>query len=219
MTEVSEVSKKVVVVGASGFGRETLDVLIAMQSESTDFEIQGVADDFPSQTNLARIKDRGIPYLGSVEEVLEKFDSETYFLLEIGDPKIRAFLVEKFEMNGWTAFTAVHPSASIGSRTDLLEGTVVCAGAVISTNVKIGKHVHVNPHATIGHDAVIESFVSINPAAVISGEVHIHSGTLIGASATVLQGLVIGGNSIVGASACVTKSVGSNLIVKGVPAA
>ena len=57
----------------------------------------------------------------------------------------------------------VHPAATVGSAITLGEGVIVCAGAAISTNVRMGDHVHVNPNATIGHDAVLEPFVSVNP--------------------------------------------------------
>ena len=53
----------------------------------------------------------------------------------------------------------------------------------------LGRHVHVNPNATIGHDAVLGAFVSVNPGAVVSGEVVVGEGTLLGASSTILQGL------------------------------
>lgn len=72
------------------------------------------------------------------------------------------------------------------------EGTVVCGGAVISTNVKVGDHVHINPSAVIGHDTTIDAFVSINPNATVSGDVHLQEACLIGAGAVILQGLTVG---------------------------
>ena len=98
------------------------------------------------------------------------------------------------------------------------DGVVVCGGgAHVSTNVRLGRHVHVNPNATIGHDSILESFVSVNPAAIISGDVHVRSRTLIGAGAIVLQGLSIGAGTTVGAGAVVTRTVPDGVVVKGVP--
>ena len=118
---------------------------------------------------------------------------------------------------GLASFTAVHPSAAAGWGCVFDVGVVVCAGVTISTNVKLGRHVHVNPNATIGHDSVLCQFVSVNPAAVISGEVTIKEGALIGAAATILQGLTVGERSVIGAGAVVTKDVPPDVVVKGVP--
>lgn len=210
--------QKVVVIGASGFGRESLDVLAAMQAAGDRIEIIGVIDDFPSEINLQRLANRGISYLGTTNEYLANSDADENFVLAIGNPQIRSNIVTVFLSNGRTPFTAIHPSAIIGTEADLDLGVVVCAGAVISTNVQLGRFVHINPSATIGHDSILEDFVSVNPNAVISGEVLIRTKSLIGASATVLQGLEVGENAVVGACACVTKNIERMKIVKGIPA-
>lgn len=209
---------RVVVVGASGFGRECLDVLEAMQAAGADLEILGVLDDGPSDLNLSRLKDRNIEYLGLVDNWIADAPRDYEFIVAIGNPKIRRILTEKFKDAGLNAYTAIHPSVIIGSRFVSGEGCVICSGAVISTNVQLGDHVHVNPSATIGHDSILHEYVSINPAAVISGEVLIERGTLVGAGATVLQGLKIGNESLIGAGAVVTKQVPARVVAVGVPA-
>lgn len=209
---------RVVVVGASGFGRECLDVLEAMQSAGAHIAVLGVVDDAPSEANLKRLAERGVAHLGGIDHWLATRAERARFVLGVGSPAVRRRLVERLERAGLSAFSAVHPSAIIGSRTDLGAGVVVCGGAVISTNVRLGRHVHVNPNATIGHDAVLDDYVSVNPAATVSGEVHVGERSLIGAGAVVLQGLRIGPDALVGAAACVTRPVPRGVTVKGVPA-
>lgn len=210
-------AQRVVVIGASGFGREALDVLDAMIADGQQIEIIGVLDDAPSQVNLGRLADRGVSCLGTVDEWLAKGDADARFVLGIGSPGIRRRLVAKLAGAGLQPLTAVHPSASFGSRTQMMEGVVVCAGAVISTNVQIGRYAYVNPNATIGHDAVLHDYVSVNPNATVSGEVEIGEETLVGASATILQNLRVGERTVIGAGAVVTKDVPSDVVVKGVP--
>ena len=210
-------AERVLVVGAAGFGRESLDVLDAMVSAGEPVEIVGVLDDGPSQTNLARLADRGVPYLGTIEDWLAGGDRSVRFVLGIGNPIIRRALVGKLEAAGMRPFTAVHPSATFGARTQLGEGVVVCAGVAVSNNVRLGRQVHINPNATIGHDAVLHDFVSVNPSATISGEVEIGTGTLVGSAATILQNLTVGERTVIGAGAVVTRSVPSDVVVKGVP--
>jgi sugar O-acyltransferase (sialic acid O-acetyltransferase NeuD family) len=208
--------ERVVVVGASGFGRECLDVLEAMAAAGSAIDIVGVVDDGPSAVNLERLAARGVTYLGTVAEWLSGGPSEHY-VLGIGVPDVRRRLVGRLEDAGARPFTAVHPSATFGALVDVGEGVVVCAGATISTNVRLGRHVHVNPNATIGHDAVLADFVSVNPGAVVSGEVTIGRGTLVGAAATILQSLTVGESTLVGAGAVVTKDVPAGVVVKGIP--
>lgn len=209
---------EVVVIGASGFGRESLDVLEAMQEAGYPLRILGVLDDAPSQLNLQRLGDRGVEHLGTVASWSAGWPDGVRYVLGIGNPGVRSELVAALDAERRRAFSAIHPRAVVGRGSSHGEGVVVCAGAVVSTNVRLGRHVHLNPNATIGHDAILEDFVSINPSATISGEVVVRSGTLVGAGAVVLQGLRLGAGAIIGAGAVVTRDVAPAAVAKGVPA-
>lgn len=217
MGEVSSLHRKVVVVGASGFGRETLDTLVAMQNNGDRFEIVGVVDDSPSQVNLTRLEERGIRYLGTTANFLQSNRSGVFYLLGIGNPQIREKIVRQFDSAGLKAFVAVHPTAIIGTKSEMSPGTVICAGAILSTNIRLGRHVHVNPNVTIGHDSSIGDFVSLNPNSTISGDVILGNRVLVGAASTVLQQIQVQNDCIIGAMALVTRNVPSDVVVKGIP--
>jgi sugar O-acyltransferase (sialic acid O-acetyltransferase NeuD family) len=210
--------ERVVVVGASGFGRECLDVLEAMAAVGSPVEVAGVVDDAPSAVNRERLAERAVHYLGTVEQWLATDDVTRKYVLGVGSPGVRRRLVDRLEDAGAIPFSAIHPSATFGARAIVGEGLVVCAGAAVSTNVRFGRHVHLNPNTTIGHDAVLGDFVSVNPGAVVSGEVTVEDGTLVGASATILQNLRVGAETVVGAGAVVTAHVPAGVTAKGVPA-
>jgi sugar O-acyltransferase (sialic acid O-acetyltransferase NeuD family) len=220
------VNGMLVTVGAGGFGREALDVLQAANDAAgallpyalpAPYRLVGVLDDAPNPANLQRLADRSIRYLGPVADWLRAGHRADY-LVAVGEPAARAALVGRFTRVGLQAATLVHPSAVLGSRVVLGEGVLVCAGVRVSTNVTIGRHGHLNPGATIGHDTVIADFVSVNPAATISGECRIGAGALVGAGAVILAGLSVGAGSTVGAAACVTRPVEAGEVVRGVPA-
>lgn len=212
-------TEDIVVIGVGGFGRETLDVIEAINAVdiAPRWRVLGVVDDAPEPIQLDRLRARGYEHLGSTEQVRSALDPAAY-VVGIGSPSVRARIADVLDLAGWRAATLVHPSACIGSLANLGEGAIVCGGVQVSTNVRLGRHVHLNPGSIVGHDSELEDFVSANPGAVVSGEVTVRAGVLIGAGAVVLQGLEVGQGSVIGAAACVTRAVAENDIVLGIPA-
>jgi sugar O-acyltransferase (sialic acid O-acetyltransferase NeuD family) len=208
-----------VIVGAGGFGRETLDTVQAANAVGggPQWRVLGVLDDAPSPVNLARLADREVPFLGRVGDWLAR-GIDAHYLLGVGSPAARAMLAGRFASAGRGPATVIHPSATLGTLVRLGPGTVVCAGVRVSTNVHIGSHVHLNPGAVVGHDSTLADYVSVNPGAVVSGECRIGARALVGAGAVVLQRLAVGEQATVGAAACVTRSVEPGTVVVGVPA-
>ena len=146
-------AERVLVVGAAGFGRECLDVLEAMIAVGEPLEIVGVLDDAPSAADLERLEARGVPYLGTIGNWLADGDPQVRFVLGIGSTAVRRRLVTVLEQAKLKTLTAVHPSATFGALSAPTAGAVICAGVAISGNVRFGRYVHVNPNATVGHDA------------------------------------------------------------------
>ena len=212
-------SVPLVVIGAGGFGREAIDVLEAMNlaGPSPVYEILGVVDAKPSELNLTRLAERGIAYLGGDAEWLVS-GNRAHYLIAIGSPQVRARVDSAWRGAGLTPAIAVHPMATLGSRVTIGEGSVMCAGVHVSTNVTLGRHVHLSPSATIGHDTVLGDFVSVNPGAVVLGDVLVSERVMVGAGAVILQGLSLGADALVGASACVVRNVNRAATAKGVPA-
>lgn len=204
----------VIVVGAGGFGREVLDVL---RDQKTD--IRGVVDDSPSSDNLRLLEQQDVEYLGKTSELTERFaTNEVEYLIGIGDGRIRRAIDEMHSALGFTSATAVHSSATFGHAVEIGPGSVICAGVRATTNIRIGRHVHLNLNVTVGHDVLVGSYASANPGAAISGAVSIGDSALIGANSFILQGVEVGADSIVGASAAVVKRVDPGTTVAGVPA-
>jgi hypothetical protein len=178
--------------------------------------VLGVVDDAPSAINVARLSDRGYRHLGTIAEAIDA-DVAGYYVLGIGNPSAKTAVDARLGAAGWRPVTVIHPAAVIGSMPSIGDGVIICAGVQVSTNVRLGRHVHLNPNATVGHDSVIGNHVSVNPGAIVSGEVTVGAGTLIGAGAVILQQLVVGSGSTIGAGSVVTKSIPDEVVVKGVP--
>lgn len=217
-------SSAVVVIGAGGFGREVIDVIEAVNAarlgagDPAPWNLLGVVDDAPTPANLTRLADRSVAFLGSLEEFLATDRSGVAYAVGVGSPAVRRRIAQQCDDGGLAAATLIHPTVSTGARIRVGAGSVLCAGVRITTNVEIGRHVHVNLNATIGHDTVVGDFVSLNPLASISGDCVIGTGVLVGVAGVVLNGLRVGDDAVVGGSACVVKDVESGTTVVGVPA-
>lgn len=215
----------IVVVGAGGFGREVVDVVDALNAAAEDsgasdlpWELLGVLDDAPSEVNLERLAERSVAFLGGVDDFLGRTDPGVGYAVGIGSPAVRRAIADKCDAAGLVAATLVHPSVTMGARVTVGPGSVVCAGVRITTNIQIGRHVHLNLNATVGHDTLIEDYVSINPLASISGDCVVESGVLVGVAGVLLNGVRVGHDATVGGSACVVKDVAPGATVVGVPA-
>jgi sugar O-acyltransferase (sialic acid O-acetyltransferase NeuD family) len=209
----------IVVVGAGGFGRETIDIIEAINQDYAcpKFDLLGVVDDKPAQHNVERLQARGIRHLGPIREWIESGES-AHYVIAIGSSALRRRIAAPFDEAGKIAATVAHPLATFGSSVSVGRGSIICAGVRVTTNVSIGSFVHVNLNTTIGHDCVIGDFVTVNPSVAISGDCTIGAEVMLGVSSVVLQGLTVGAGSTVGASACVVKNVAPDVVVKGVPA-
>lgn len=206
--------KDLVVIGAGGFGRETIDTVRAGNEQRSQWNLLGVVDDSPTEVNLGRLDALGVPYIGGVDEM----PADAAVAVGVGNPSIRRRLVAMIAQRGHSFPALVHPSAVIGSQFTYGDGLIVLAGVSIGANVGLGEHVHLNAHIVLGHDVQLADYVSVNPNATVSGECSIEEETLLGASSTVLQGLTVGCRVTIGAAACVTHSIPDGTVAVGIPA-
>lgn len=211
-------AKSLAVVGCGGFGREVVSLVEAINDHSGDPEwnIVGLADDAPSELNLARCASLNVEHVGTVDDLL-RFEP-TWFVVAIAHAGARRQIALRLEAAGWQAATLAHPSVTMDARTSIGPGSIICAGARLTTGTVVGRHAHLDQNVTVGHDCSIGDFARLNPAACVSGWVEIGAGALIGANATVLQGLGVGAEATVGAGAVVVRDVPPSTTVKGVPA-
>jgi sugar O-acyltransferase (sialic acid O-acetyltransferase NeuD family) len=203
----------IVIVGAGGFGREVLDVIEAVNAVRPTWDFVGFLDDgCPDETLLGQ---RQATHLGPTAMLV---DLDAHYVIGIGSGEARSRIAELGSAAGCRAATLIHPAATIGSDVEVGEGSIVCAQASLTTHIRVGRHVQVNPGCTIGHDAVLEDLVTLLPGAAISGFVSLRTRVTVGARAVVLPGLEVGPESMIGAGAVVVRSVPGGMTVVGVPA-
>jgi sugar O-acyltransferase (sialic acid O-acetyltransferase NeuD family) len=208
--------RSLVIVGCGGFGREVADVVDAINAMTPTFDLLGFVDDNPSAPDLQRLQKLGAPLLGTSQELLGGPQYE--YVLGIGSGSVRRTLDARFTDFGWSPATLMHPQASHGAGVTLGPGSVVCAGVRLTTNIRLGRHVHLNLNSTVGHDCDLSDYVTVNPLVAISGGVALGEASTIGTHAAILQNLTVGQSATVGGGALVVRDVPDDTVVKGVPA-
>ena len=208
-----------VILGAGGFGREVHDVVEAINDDvgsRSGFDVLGFLDDTTSSDDL--VIERGLSILGPLRR-LEELPGDVQFVIGIGSGSVRRDIDGWAAAGGRVAARLVHPAAVLGRhRVTLDEGTVVCASAVVTTNVRLGRHVHVNIGATVGHDAVLENYVTVNPNVSVSGGAVLGEAASLGAGSSVLQYRRVGAGTTVGAGAVVARDLPAHVVAVGMPA-
>jgi sugar O-acyltransferase (sialic acid O-acetyltransferase NeuD family) len=192
------------------------DVIDAINAVAPEWEIVGYVDDAPTESNRMLVLGRGYTVLGPVEALAEMAGMKA--VIGIASSSARRTIDARLHEWNIASATLVHPTATLGHAVTLGDGSVVCAGARLTTNIKLGRHVHVDQNATIGHDTSIGAYSRLNPQACVSGSVTIGPDCLVGASATILEGRTIGSDATVGAGSLVARDVAPGATVKGIPA-
>ena len=87
------------------------------------------------------------------------------------------------------------------------EGALLSPYTALTSNIRIGRHFHLNLYSYVEHDCVIGDFVTFAPAVRCNGAVTIGDGAYIGSNAVIRQGVTIGAGAVVGMGAVVTRDV------------
>lgn len=206
--------KTLYIFGAGGHGRE-----IAWLARTTFGDAINIIHLVSEERYvLESVNGNAVNLLANIR--VEKSDR---FVAALGDSAARREAVNKCMAIGLSAVRLVHPAIEISKWLELGAGSVLCAGSIVTTNIKIGEHVHINIGATISHDVSIGDFSTISPGVHVSGHVKIGQNVFIGTGANIINGsddkpLIIGDNAIIAAGACVIRSVAPLTMVAGVPA-
>ncbi len=200
-----------IIVGASGFGREVAWLVERINAQKPTWNILGFIDDNESMQGQIV---GGYSVIGSSECAINYPDA--YFVCAIGASKTRQNVIKK--LGDVKYATLIDPSVMISKRVTIGEGTIICAGTIVTVDIVIGDHVIINLDCTVGHDAVLHDFVTVYPNVNISGNTDIGECSEMGTGMQIIQGKKIGSYSIVGAGAVVIRDIPEKCTAVGSPA-
>lgn len=185
--------KPIALIGAGGFARE---VYWQMKDNDPESEIHYFVDeeylvDNPNVLPMSLLQPRNF---------------EVYIC--VGDPNLRRRIAESLpDTTNYGTF--IHKSVQIFDKNTVSigRGSIICAGTIITTNVRIGIHCHVNLSTTIGHDTKIGNYVTTAPQVAISGNVKIKDNVYLGTNSAIREKIEVCEMTTIGMGAALIKSV------------
>lgn len=213
--------KKLYIVGAGGFGREVLwlakrvnEVEISSQGVPI-WDIVGFIDD---NKKVHGTTQDDYPVIGGCD-YLAALQEDIWVVIAVGAARVKKIIAEKLSQCANIHFaTLIDPSVILSDRIEIKEGSIICAGTILTVDITIGKHVILNLDCTVGHDAIIEDYVTAYPSVNISGNVAVEEESELGTGSQIIQGKKIGKQSIVGAGSVVVKDIPERCTAVGSPA-
>lgn len=206
--------KKIVIIGAGGFGREVQWLIERINAQEMTWEIQGYIDDgleVGTQIN-------GYSVLGGIDTLVSRKE-EISVVCAIGSAKTRKKIIEKLSYNNNLKYpNLIDTNVQMSKYVELGKGNIICSGTILTVNIVVGDFSILNLGCTVGHDAVINSFVTVYPGVNISGCVTIGENVEVGTGTQIIQGKSICSNAIVGAGAVVVDNIDRSGTYVGVPA-
>ena len=207
--------KDLYIIGAGGFGREVAWIVERINKVKEEWKLKGFIDDNEA---IHHTFEGGYEVFGGCD-YLANLNDEAWVCCAVGNAIVREKIVRKLEdchKLKWT--TLIDPSVLLSERAEIGEGTIICAGTIITVDIRIGKHVIINLDCTIGHDDVIEDYVTIYPSVNVSGNVLVKKNAELGTGTQIIQGRKIGERTIVGAGSVVVKDLPDKCTAVGSPA-
>ncbi|MEM7511781.1 MAG: acetyltransferase [Bacteroidota bacterium] len=203
----------IVIIGSQGFAKE-IEWLISdinrFPGSGSSYDFRGFIDHTENPTNEN--------ILGDDSWAINHLSKETRFVIAIGNPGLRKKLADKYLSEGFLPVTLIHPSAQLSESVSIGEGSLICAGVVMTVNIHLGAFCILNLNSTVGHGSQLGSFVTLAPGCHISGEVQIGSACELGTGAVILPGYSLADSIILGAGAVATQDLNEAGTYVGIPA-
>ena len=171
---------RVAIVGAGGYGRVALDVLLA---SGLGDQVLGFYDDAHAAISD---KVRGYPVLGDIEMLKSMLSVEpVHVVVAITYNGARLRVANSLRGLGGQFFTAVHPLAYISDIATVGGGCVVAAGVVVHPDAAVGSHCFLGPGAVVDRDAEVGAGSWISAGAVVGSGARVGARVLLGSNSSV----------------------------------
>ncbi|MCA6073409.1 acetyltransferase [Fulvivirga sedimenti] len=203
------------IYGAGGLGKEVAALIFEINRVTPQWDLRGFFDDAWPEKKVCY----DLPVIGDLDALLNLQD-KIALVVAIGNPVVKRDVILGMAARDIEFPTLIHPNVVRydRERIHIGDGSVVGAGVTMTTDIKIGHHVLINLHTTIGHDCEIGDFSAIMPGVNLAGGVTVGKSVFIGSGANLVNAVNIGEEARIGAGAVVLRDVYAGKTVVGVPA-
>lgn len=203
------------IVGSGVFARETAAIVAAINAVQPTWDLVGFLDDDERAQGDMR---SGHRVLGTTAWLAQH--DEVAAVICAGAPVRngrRSEVIQRLRLADDRLATIVHPSAEIrGCR--IGAGSVIGAGAILTTDVRVGRHVAILPTAVLSCATAIGERSVIGAGVRLLAGVSIGDDVYVGAGCTIRQQMSIGDGSVISMGSVVVRSVPPHQIWSGHPA-
>lgn len=200
--------KKIIIVGAGGFGREAYYLIKAINKQDPKWEIKGFIDDYVKSLDDKHIS---TPIISTISDYTP--EDEDWFVLGIASPRGKEKVATLLKSKGAHFATLIHPTADINETAEIGEGCVISGGSIGDCS-KIGNFVHIAA-SMVGQDVEIGDYTTTT-AYVNIPSAKIGKRCFIGSHSVIFNNL--GDDVEVVAGSVVFHKVKNNTMVMGYPA-
>jgi sugar O-acyltransferase (sialic acid O-acetyltransferase NeuD family) len=185
---------RVAIVGAGGYGRVALDVLLA---SGLGDRILGFYDDAHAALSG---EVRGFPILGDVGMLKSMLSVEpVHVVVAITDNGARLRVANSLRALGARFLTAQHPDAYLSGAAAVGDGCVLAAGAVVHPDAAVGSHCFLGPGAVVDRDAEVGAGTWISAGCVVGPGARVGARVVLGQNSSVGRKVVVSGDAEIGA--------------------
>jgi sugar O-acyltransferase (sialic acid O-acetyltransferase NeuD family) len=193
--------KKIIIIGAGGYGRELLQWIKDINEVRPTWEIAGFLDD---NLNALDGIECDYPMLGKVSH-WQPSDDEV-FALAVATPRVKEKIVGAIKARGGVFASVIHPTATLTQFSKYGEGLVMFPQSKLSVNSSAGDFVTILSSG-IGHDVEIGDYTTVSGACSILRNVKIGKRVFLAANVAVSNDIVVGDEAYIGIGSIVMKNV------------
>lgn len=204
--------KNLIIVGASGFGREVVQWVEDINAVKPEWKILGFIDDNPKALDGCRCD---YHILGTINDWQPK--ENEYFACAVAIPSVKYKVVRKLLDKGAQFATIIHPSALVNKYSQIGEGVIITPRSSVTADTKIGNYVSILGSG-VGHDASIGDYSTLSGRCSINGHVQVGRMVYVACGVSVAPSKKIGDGAYVGIGSVVISNIKAGVKVFGNPA-
>lgn len=206
-------SKRLLIIGAGGAGREVADFVRDMSEvRAGGWAVAGFLD----QNNDEVSRNLPFPVLG--DSRTWKISEGEIFVCAIGNPEARERTTADLESRGAEFVNVIHPTSRVSQTAIVGKGVVIYPGGIVSTDTRLGNHVMINMNSVIGHDAEVGDYSVLSSFCDVTGNVTLGKRVFLGSHASLAPGVRVGDDAMVGMGSVVVNNIRQGKRVFGNPA-